>query len=34
VTPAEWVAESTQVDRSMHSAGYYYPDEMGQAGRI
>ena len=30
VIPAEWVAESTQVDRATHGAAYY-PDEMGQA---
>jgi CubicO group peptidase (beta-lactamase class C family) len=30
VIPAEWVADSTQVDRATHNAGYY-PDEMGQA---
>jgi CubicO group peptidase (beta-lactamase class C family) len=30
VIPAEWVAESTQVDPALHRADYY-PDEMGQA---
>ena len=30
VIPAEWVAESTQVDWATHEAAYY-PDAMGQA---
>jgi CubicO group peptidase (beta-lactamase class C family) len=30
VIPAEWVAESTQVDPATHDAAYY-PDQMGQA---
>jgi CubicO group peptidase (beta-lactamase class C family) len=30
VVPAEWVNESTQVDRATHQDGYY-PDEFGQS---